>query len=109
MLLGTLPGLRKEDLSIEVVKSSEGHVLEISGQSPTSAGSRGPSPSRADPETRVNPSLRASYSKFEQRIRIPRNIDPSTLQAKYQDGLLVVSMLPLTKTEQSQRQKIAIQ
>ena len=108
MLFGTLPGLRKEELSLEIVENAEGRVLEITGGSQNTT-SRSPSPARGDtstPETSLK--LRAGYAKFERRIRLPQHVDPSTLQAKYEDGLLVVTMRTLAKKDSSQRQKIVI-
>jgi HSP20 family molecular chaperone IbpA len=110
MLMATMPGLRKEDLSIEIINSPEGQLLEISGGSPNTS-SRDPSPSRdaANTQQPSAPKLRTAYAKFERRIRLPPNVDTSTLQAKYEDGLLVVTMSPLAKKDTTQRQKIAIQ
>jgi HSP20 family protein len=109
MLIATMPGLRKEDLSIEIINTPEDRMLEISGGSPN-APSRDPSPSRDTTTTQKlsAPKLRTSYAKFERRIRLPQNVDTSTLQAKYEDGLLVVTMSPLARKDTSQRQKIAI-
>ena len=109
MLMATMPGLKKEDLSIEIINTSEDRLLEISGGSPN-VSSRDPSPARdaANNQQPSTPKLRTSYAKFEHRIRLPPNVDTSTLQAKYEDGLLVVTMSPLAKKDSSQRQKIAI-
>ena len=110
MLMGSMPGLRKEDLSIEIIEHHDGHLLEISGGSPNVT-SKEPSPARdgKTAEHRPTPKLRTTYAKFEHRIRIPKNIDTSTLHAKYEDGLLAITMSPFVKTDVSQRQKIAIQ
>ena len=109
MLMGSMPGLRKEDISIEIIENPDGRVLEISGGSPNVT-SRDQSPARdgSTTESRPAPRLRTAYAKFEHRIRIPKNIDTSTLQAKYEDGLLAVTMSPLAKTDLNQRKKIAI-
>ena len=107
MLIGTLPGLRKEEISLEVVENQEGRFLEIAGGS-QQVPSRSPSPARGEAATRQAPKLRAGYAKFERRVQLPQHIDPSTLQAKYEDGLLVVTIYPLAKKDSSQRQKIAI-
>jgi HSP20 family molecular chaperone IbpA len=107
MLIGTFPGLKKEDISLEVVENQEGRFLEVAGGS-QQVPSRSPSPSRGEKITIQAPKLRAGYAKFERRVKIPQNIDPSTLQAKYEDGLLVVTIYPLAKKDTSQRQKISI-
>jgi HSP20 family molecular chaperone IbpA len=108
MLIGSMPGLRKEDLSIEIIENPDGRVLAISGDSNVT--SRDPSPARdgSATESCPTPRLRTSYAKFEHRVRIPKHIDTATLQAKYEDGLLSITMSPLAKTDLHQRQKIAI-
>jgi HSP20 family protein len=111
VILGTTPGLRKEDLVVEVIEGPDGKVLEISGQSPNATASREPSPPRANIDAGIErkiPQLRAGYGKFERRVKIPDYIDASTLSAKYNDGLLVLTMMPVVKKEETQRQKIAI-
>ena len=107
MVIGTLPGLRKEDLSLEILENQEGRFLEIGGGSPQK-NSRSPSPAREETTKSHTPKLRAGYAKFERRIRLPHHVDASTLQAKYEDGLLVVTIHPLAKQDSSQRQKITI-
>ena len=109
MLMATMPGLKKEDLSIEIINTPEDRLLEISGGS-SNISSRDPSPARDQANTQQpsTPKLRTSYAKFEHRIRLPPNVDASNLQAKYEDGLLVVTMSLLAKKDTSQRQKIAI-
>ena len=107
--MGSMPGLRKEDISIEIIENPDGRVLEISGGSNVT--SKDPSPARdgSTPESRPTPKLRTAYAKFDHRVRIPKNIDASSLQAKYEDGLLSITMSPMAKTDLNQRQKIAIQ
>ena len=52
-------------------------------------------------------SLRATYCAFKERVRLPRGIDREAMLAKYEDGLLVVTM-PRVKTGSARRQAIAI-
>ena len=110
VVLGTTPGLRKEDLSVEVIEGPDGKFLDISGQSLNTTASREPSPPRSNEASHGPkvPQLRAGYAKFERRVKIPDHIDTTTLNAKYHDGLLVLTMLPAVKKDETQRQKIAI-
>ena len=104
LLLGTMPGLRKEELSIELVHGSDGCILEISGASlPFTAANQ--SAHGAEPPT---PSIRGEYAKFERRARLPQDADLSTLVAKYQDGLLTVTVRPRSHTDPPRRQKVEI-
>ena len=130
LLSATMPGLRKEDLSIEIVGNSEGHVLDISGgtnHNGTASDTRRKtlteifngelnhtthhlSPVPGEP---THTALRAlfianDYPKFERRIPIPLRYDISSLEAKYEDGLLVVTMAPLDKKPPNQRLKVVI-
>jgi HSP20 family molecular chaperone IbpA len=114
VVLGTTPGLRKEELSIEVTENSGGKFIEIIGQSP-SIPSREPSPLRGvdakgnSVTEQPAPFLRVGYTRFQHRIRIPPDADPSSLKAKYQDGLLSISMQALPKTNSRLRKSVAIQ
>jgi HSP20 family molecular chaperone IbpA len=130
MLTATMPGLRKEDLSVEIVGNSEGHVLDITGgthRNGTASETRRQtlteifsgaqnhsthdlSPDHGEPTHIALRTLLMAldYPKFERRIPIPQHFDISSLEAKYEDGLLVVTMAPLAKKAPNQRLKIAI-
>ena len=96
VLTAATPGLRKEELAIEIIEASGVYFLEISGQS---AGSSGDS---AKPLT-----LRASYQNFHHKVRLPAGVDRDSLKAVYENGLLVVTIQHSEKPT-SQRHKITI-
>lgn len=109
VLLGKMPGMRKEDLSLEIVDGPDGRVLEIVG----SAANRSCEPqslaAKADdsssPACHAGPHPGVAYAAFKRRIHLSPSLDPSTLQARYQDGLLVATMLASAKAE---RHKVEI-
>ena len=109
MLTAATPGLRKEDLSVDVVDGHDGAAyLIISGHTSSSshvpaspgstAGSEDPSPSStSDSPSAEMPmtlplTLKASYSKFERRIKLPSTVDRDSVKASYDNGLLAVSI-----------------
>ena len=100
-----MPGLHKDELSVEVVDGPDGQTLEIAG------GSREPACPQAAAEAPGNqagaPDVypEAGYAKFARRVPLSQHVDASTLEAKYHDGLLVVKMVKSTKVE---RKRIAI-
>ena len=48
--------------------------------------------------------LRATYRAFRERVRLPQGMDRDAMRAKYEDGLLVVT-IPRAKTENDVRRK----
>ena len=113
LLTATLPKMRKEDLAIEIVENSEGRMLEITGSLRNnvhsqetrrkvlfekSSGSQhlhtsDSSPAILEVSHLLPPTHRVhEYEKFERRIPIPLHVDISTLEAKYDDSLLVITM-----------------
>ena len=109
MLTAATPGLRKEDLSVDVVDGHDGAAyLIISGHTSSSShasaspgstsGSEDPSPSStSDSPSAEMPktlplTLKASYSKFERRIKLPSTVDRDRVKASYDNGLLAVSI-----------------
>ena len=101
VILGALPGLRREDLSLEILEHQEGHIVAILGGSPLNH-FHSSSPSREEVPKHM-PRIRAGYAKFERRFRLPQHTDASTLRAKYENGLLVVT---LAKKESVIRHKV---
>jgi HSP20 family molecular chaperone IbpA len=112
IVFGTMPGLRKEDISMSVTEMSGAKVIELIGQSPNATSSRDPPPSKMGDMNgtliTADSVLHAAYAKFERHIRIPSNADPTTLKASYQNGLLIITMMPKCKQDQ-QRHKIVIE
>ena len=93
------PGLRREDLFIEVIEESGVNYLEISSNKAEKAAAQG--------YNSEDLSLRTSYQGFNHKVKLPVSIDLTSLNAKYENGLLIVT---IHKTEKpiSQRRKIAI-
>ena len=109
VLTAATPGLRKDELKVEVLDASGESYIEIAGQ--TTAAAASSSKDGADTpdnhEAAKPLELRASYSSFSERVRLPKGVDREAMRATYEDGLLVVS-IPRVKTDNVKRQKIAI-
>ena len=109
VLTAATPGLRKDELKVEVLDASGESYIEIAGQTTAAAASS----SKDGADTPDNQEiakpleLRASYSSFSERVRLPKGVDREAMRATYEDGLLVVS-IPRVKTDNVKRQKIAI-
>ncbi len=100
LLTCATPGLKKEDLAVEIVDSPKGrgHFLVISGESKHSEHHH---------DDKHTNSFFATYKKFEERIRLPEGVDKNTLTAKYEDGMLQVHV-KFPEEEKMDRKKIAI-
>ena len=108
MLTAATPGLSKEDLAIDVVEADGAHHLEISGQTSSSSGAPASNSTEVSSAEASKPlALRTSYRSFSHRVRLPAGVDRESLKAKYENGLLVVTMHKTSK-ETPQRQRIAI-
>lgn len=83
-----IPGLREEDLDIEV---KDNH-LHISGER------------KYEEKTSVLRSERR-YGKFERVFTLPKNVNPEMIEARFENGVLD---LTLPKEEKSQTKKITI-
>lgn len=102
------PGLDKKDLSIDILDGDDGAAyLVIAGQTSHASKARDAAASPAsnespDDKTSTSsspPSLRASYSKFQRRIKLPRTVNHKSVTASYDQGLLTV-IIPKNPTEQ---------
>ena len=86
-----LPGVKKDDISIDV----KNNILTISGE-------------RKDEED-VNEDnffrKERFYGKFQRSFTLPENVDPDQVDAAYKDGVLEVK---IPKTEESSAKKIEI-
>ena len=106
LLTAVTPGLRKDELKVEVLDASDGSFIEVSGQSAPTESS--PTNHQATPDQPSKPlDLRATYRSFSQRVRLPEGVDREGMRAKYEDGLLVVT-LPRKRTDNVKRHTIAI-
>ncbi|GJQ50469.1 putative small heat shock protein [Candidatus Kuenenia stuttgartiensis] len=91
VLVAELPGVKKEDLNIEVKEN----ILRLSGTRTIDYG-KNVSYHR----------IERNFSEFDRTLRLPFNIESEKVQAEYKEGLLVVS---LPRAETDKPKKIAIQ
>lgn len=88
-----LPGVKKEDISIDV----KDNQLIISGE-------------RSFKEERVEKDyykVESSYGKFQRSFAVPENVDIENIEASSNDGVLEV-VLPKLKVEKAEVKKIAV-
>lgn len=88
-----LPGVKKDDISIDV----KDNQLIISGE-------------RSFKEERKENDyykIESSYGKFQRSFAIPENVDVENIEATSQEGVLEV-VLPKLKVEKNEAKKIAI-
>ena len=109
VLTASTPGLRKDELKVELVEASGAWYLEVGGE--TAASSEPPKADNqsAQPQdpTKLPLDVRPRYRSFSEKVRLPAGVDREAMRATYEDGLLVVTM-PRAKAKVVQRQKIAI-
>ena len=86
-----LPGLRPEDINIEV----KGSELWISGEKKQEAERKGRSYLR----------LERQYGRFQYAVPLPHEVDTEKVAADYKDGVLKVS---LPKAENTKRTRIPV-
>ena len=107
MLTAATPGLSKQDLAIDVVEADGVHFLEISGQTSSTASTPATNSTDGPQESAQPLALRTSYKSFSHKVQLPAGVDRESLKAKYEDGLLVITMRKSHK-DGGQRQRIAI-
>lgn len=122
LLTAATPGLRKEDLSVEVVDGADGAAYLIvaghSSSSPppqTDSSSDGSACKSMSPTANTAPTastastacLKASYSKFERRIKLPSAVERDQVKASYENGLLSV-IIPKNPKHQALRLRVPI-
>ena len=113
VLTAETPGLRKDELKVELVDASDHCVLEVSGQTAVKPAATDAAKD-TDADANVGPTdagkpqeLRATYRAFKERVRLPQGVDREAMRAKYEDGLLVVT-IPRVKTDGVKRRAIAL-
>ena len=122
LITAATPGLRKEDLSVEVVDGADGAAyLIVAGHSSSSlspqtdrssdgSACESPSSTAATASTASTVStacLKAFYSKFERRIKLPSAVERDQVKATYENGLLSV-IIPKNPKHQALRLRVPI-
>ncbi len=107
VLTATTPGLRKDELKVELVDASGVWYIEVAGQTTTSSEPPKDERQAAQPQDLPRPfKVKTAYRSFSEKVRLPQGVDREAMRATYEDGLLVVTM-PRVK-EDMKRQKIEI-
>lgn len=91
VLIAELPGVKKEDMNIEV----KGNTVRIAGERTIKHG-----------EDISYHRIERDSSKFDRTLRLPTNVEAGKVKAEYKDGLL---MLTLPRAEADKPKQITIQ
>jgi HSP20 family molecular chaperone IbpA len=107
VLTAATPGLRKDELKVELLETSGVWYIEVAGQTAVSSGTPKDESQAAKPEESPKPfEVRTTYRSFIEKVRLPQGVDREAMRATYEDGLLVVTM-PRSKADMK-REKIEI-
>ncbi|MEX0719451.1 MAG: Hsp20/alpha crystallin family protein [Balneolaceae bacterium] len=90
-VLAQLPGMKKEDIKVDL----EGGRLVISGERKFEEEKNGKNYHR----------MESSYGKFSRSFYLPDTIDEDSIDAKYQDGILNIT---IQKSEEKIKKQIEI-
>jgi len=90
-IMAALPGVKQEDINVQLHDG----VLSIEAEIKSEA-------TRENERTLVQ---ERRYGRFARSLRLPNDVDGEAIQARYQDGILTLS---LPKLAQAQPRKIAI-
>ena len=105
-LTAATPGLRKEDLAVDVIDGADNAAyLVVSGQSSPQK-TEASKVAVEDDRTPIK-SLTTVYRKFERKIRLPADVDRSLIKASYEDGLLTVT-IPKTAKKPSLQLRVPV-
>lgn len=91
VLVAELPGIKKEDLQLQV----KGNTLRLAGERTINYG-----------ENISYHRVERNSTKFDRTLRLPINIEAGHIKAEYKDGILVIS---LPRAESDKPKQIAIQ
>lgn len=91
LISAELPGMKKEDISINLSNSR----LAISGERSLKEEEQGKKFHRVE----------TSYGSFERSFQLPDNVDPESISAAYENGLLNIS---IEKSEKEVKKQIEI-
>lgn len=91
VLVAELPGVKKEDLKVEV----KGNTLRLAGERTTDSG-------KDISYHRVE----RNCSKFDRTLKLPVNVEPDQVKAEYKDGILIIS---LARAESDKPKQITVQ
>ncbi len=91
VLVTELPGIRKEDLQLQVKRNT----LRLAGERTINYG-----------ENISYHRVERNSTKFDRTLRLPINIESDHVKAEYQDGILVIS---LPRAESDKPRQIEIQ
>ncbi len=86
-----IPGMKKDDISVDL----ENGVLTVSGERNFKNEEKGKRFHRVETQ----------FGAFSRSIELPDNIDPESINAKYTDGILEISV---NKSEESLKKRIEI-
>ena len=87
-----LPGMKKEDIEV----SLDGDTLTIAGER------------KEEKEDKRGDTYRSErfFGRFQRTITLPSTVDPNKIEAKYENGVLNIT---LPKTEEAKRKQIQVQ
>lgn len=91
------PGLKKEDFNIDI----ERNVLTISSEKENEK--------REDGEGEKFSRREYNYSSFSRSLSLPENADGSKIVAKYENGLLLLTIPKMGESENRQYKKITVE
>ncbi len=91
VLVAELPGIKKEELQLQV----KGNTVRLAGERTINYG-----------EKISYHRIERNSSKFDRTLKLPINVEADHVKAKYKDGILVIS---LPRAEADKPRRIAIQ
>ena len=91
VLVAELPGIKKEDLQLQV----KGNTVRLAGERTINYG-----------ENISYHRVERNSAKFDRTLKLPINIETGQVKAEYKDGILVIS---LPRAESDKPRQIAIQ